>query len=351
MKTTAPEMRPMQTRPRPLISLVIPVLNEEQNIERLYATVRETLAPVCERYDWEFVFTDNHSSDRSFEILKGLAAQDQRIRVLRFSRNFGYQRSILTGYLNAAGDAVIQLDCDLQDPPAMILEFLSRWEAGYQVVYGVRRRRQEGFVITSLRKVIYRTINLLSEHPLPLDAGDFRLVDRRIVEELRQMHDATPYLRGMIATLGFHQLGIEYDRDTRQYGQSKFSFRELVRFALDGIVGHSLVPLRLATYFSQAIFLFACLVTALYAIGRFTVGNAWPAGFTTLAVLVLVSTSVNALLLGIQGEYIGRIYRQVKRQPLSIVEERLNGDQAMPGDTAPPDSRSPGQHPGRQRAA
>jgi dolichol-phosphate mannosyltransferase len=313
----------MSHEPQTLISIVVPVLDEEQNIERLYDTVLATFEPVADRYRLEFVFTDNHSTDRSFEILKALAGRDARVRVLRFSRNFGYQRSILTGYLNAAGDAVIQLDCDLQDPPALMLDFLRKWEEGYQVVYGVRRKRQEGFAITALRKVFYRAIDLLSEHPLPIDAGDFRLVDRRIVEELRNVDDAAPYLRGVIATLGFRQIGVEYDRDPRRFGESKFRFRDLTQLALDGILNHSLIPLRLATYFSQAIFLIACLVTVGYAAARLTVGDEWPAGFTTLAVLILISTGLNALLFGIQGEYIGRIYRQVKKQPLSIVEEQV----------------------------
>jgi dolichol-phosphate mannosyltransferase len=227
--------------------------------------------------------------------------------------------------LNATGDAVVQLDCDLQDPPAMILEFLRRWEEGYHVVYGIRSRRAEGWGITMLRKTFYRAINLLSEHPLPLDAGDFRLVDRRIVEVLRRHDDANPYLRGMIATMGFRQVGVEYSRDSRRFGESKFRFWQLMQLALDGIASHSLVPLRLATYLSQAIFVIACLVIGVFAIGRLTPGNEWPAGFATLAVLVLVSTSINALLLGIQGEYIGRILRQVQHHPLTIVEKQIDG--------------------------
>jgi len=314
----------MSRSARPLISIVVPVLNEEQNIERLYSTVEQTLAAVADRYDWEYVFTDNHSTDRSFQVLQSLASSDSRVRVLRFSRNFGYQRSILTGYLNASGDALVQLDCDLQDPPSMILEFLRKWEDGYHVVYGSRRRRKEGFVITCVRKVFYRFINFLSEHPLPVDAGDFRLVDRRIVEELRQIDDATPYLRGLIATLGFRQLGIPYDRDPRKFGETKFALSDLVRLAMDGIANHSTVPLRLATYMSQAFLLLAILIIAGYSIGRITIGGHWPAGFATLAVLILFSTSVNALIAGIQGEYIGRIYRQVQKRPLSIVEASVN---------------------------
>ncbi len=308
----------------PLISIVVPVLNEDQNILRLYETVQNTTQPISDRYRFEFLFTDNHSTDGSFDILTGLAAKDPRVRVLRFSRNFGYQASIMTGYLNASGDAVIQLDCDLQDPPAMILEFVRKWEQGYQVVYGVRKVRKEGFWITAMRKVFYRILNALSEHRLPLDAGDFRLVDRCIVEQLRSIDDATPYLRGLITTLGFRQIGIPYDRDARVAGESKFSFSDLLKLAIDGILNHSTMPLRLATYCSQIIFCAAVLVMAVYCAARMTVGQDWPAGFTTLIVLVLVSTSLNALFFGIMGEYIGRIYRQVKKQPLTIVESRLN---------------------------
>jgi dolichol-phosphate mannosyltransferase len=305
-----------------LVSIVVPVLNEDANIRRLYETVRATLDPMREEYDFEIVFTDNHSTDRSFELLSELASEDLRVRVLRFSRNFGYQASIMTGYLNARGDVVVQLDCDLQDPPGMIVEFLDKWKAGYQVVYGVRRSRQEGFAITAARKAFYRIVNVMSEHPLPLDAGDFRLVDRRIVEELRKIEDATPYLRGMIATMGFRQLGIPYDRDARSAGESKFGWRDLTRLAVDGILNHSTMPLRLATYCSQLIFVVAVVVMAVYGVARMTIGRDWPAGFTTLSVLILVSTSLNALFFGIMGEYIGRIYRQVKKQPLTIVEDR-----------------------------
>ena len=312
---------------KPLISIIVPVLNEEQNIHRLYTTVNETLAPLASRYDVEFIFTDNHSTDNSYELLRGLAEKDQRVHVIRFSRNFGFQASIMTGYLNAQGDAAIQLDCDLQDPPAMIHEFIQHWEQGYKVVYGVRKKRKEGWLVTMLRKVFYRVINALSEHPLPIDAGDFRLVDRRIIEELRKTNEATPYLRGKIATMGFRQIGIPYDRDARTHGESKFRFSDLMRLAVDGILNHSIAPLRLATYCSQLIFLGAMAVIAVYCVGRLTVGRDWPAGFTTLSALVLLSTSLNALFFGIMGEYIGRIYRQVKQAPLTIVEDSFNVDQ------------------------
>lgn len=309
---------------RKLISFAIPVFNEEANVRRLYDTVQEVMAPLADRYRWEYVFTDNHSSDRTFELLTELAAADPAVRVIRFSRNFGYQRSILTGYLHAHGDAVIQLDCDLQDPPQLVPQMLEHWEAGHQVVFGVRRRRKEGFGITVMRKVFYRLIHMLSEHELPLDAGDFRLVDRRVVEELRKLDDATPYLRGAIATLGFRQIGFAYDRAARLAGESKFKLKDLVRLGLDGILNHSVVPLQLATYVGVAASMLAVLLVIVYVVGHLLVGQDWPAGFTTLAVLVLVSTSLNALFFGVMGEYVGRIYKQVKRGPLTVVEYAIN---------------------------
>jgi polyisoprenyl-phosphate glycosyltransferase len=314
----------MSADARKLVSFAVPVFNEEANVRRLYDTVQAVMAPLADRYRWEYVFTDNHSSDRTFELLTDLAASDPAVRVIRFSRNFGYQRSILTGYLHATGDAVIQLDCDLQDPPELVPQMLQHWEAGHQVVFGVRRRRQEGFGITVLRKMYYRLIHMLSEQELPLDAGDFRLVDRRVVDELRKLDDATPYLRGAIATLGFRQIGFAYDRQARAAGESKFRFRDLVRLGLDGILNHSVVPLQLATYVGVAAAVLAALLVAVYVVARVVVGQEWPAGFTTLAVLVLVSTALNALFFGVMGEYVGRIYKQVKRGPLTVIEYAIN---------------------------
>jgi dolichol-phosphate mannosyltransferase len=309
---------------RSLISVCVPVFNEEQNIEPLYETVMSVMATVAHRYDVELVFTDNHSTDRTFSVIAELAKRDPRVRGLRFSRNFGFQRSIFTAYMNARGKAAVQIDCDLQDPPALILEFLRKWEEGYHVVYGVRRSREEGWWINSVRRLFYRLINLLSEDDLPLDAGDFRLVDRSVLDELRKTDDYQPYLRGTIAALGFEQVGIPYDRASRQRGESKFSFAEMLGLALDGILNHSVVPLRLSTYLGLGISVGTLLGTLAYLIGRIFLGKDWPPGFATLIIAVLLSLSLNAMFLGIIGEYLGRIYRQIKRRPLTIVEQEID---------------------------
>jgi len=313
----------MTTRRR-LISICVPVFNEESNIEPLYAALLPIMEPLSERYDFELVFTDNHSSDRTFDVLERLAQRDVRVRAIRFSRNFGFQRSIATGYANARGDAAIQIDCDLQDPPSLIPEFVAKWEQGYKVVYGIRSSRRESWWMNIVRRMFYRIIDSLSEDELPLDAGDFRLIDRCVLDELQKYEDNQPYLRGTIAALGFDQIGVPYDRAERQRGESKFSFGELIGLALDGILNHSVVPLRIATYLGLIISVLTFLGILGYGIGRLFLSKNWPPGFATIIVLILGSLSLNALFLGVIGEYLGRIYRQVKRRPLTIIERELN---------------------------
>jgi polyisoprenyl-phosphate glycosyltransferase len=309
---------------RPLVSLVVPVFNEEDNVMPFYADVRRVIDPLASRFDFEFVFTDNHSTDRTPEMLRELARTDPRIRAYRLSRNFGYQRSILTAYLKCSGDAAIQLDCDLQDPTDLIVQFLDRWQEGYDVVYGTRVSRLESWKWSLARKVFYWLVDFLSEDPIPLDAGDFRLVSRRVIEELRRIDDTRPYLRGTIATLGFNQLGIDYNRGARVRGASKFSIYDNVMLALDGIINQSVVPLRVATYVGLSVSFATILAIFGYLVAHFTVGFRAPAGFTTITVLILGSLSINAMLLGILGEYLGRMYLQMKRKSLSIVERELH---------------------------
>jgi glycosyltransferase involved in cell wall biosynthesis len=309
-----------------LISIVIPVFNEELNIEPCYNEVRHALLPLAQRYKFEFVFTDNHSIDTTWDRLRRLAKTDPDVRAIRFSRNFGYQRSIMAGYLAARGVAAIQLDCDLQDPPELITRFLELWEAGNKVVYGVRASRKEAWHLNFTRNIFYRTINYLSEDAIPIDAGDFRLVDRCILEELRLIRDANPYLRGTIATMGFPQAEVIYDREERKRGETKFSFGALVGLAFDGVLNHSVVPLRIASFIGILSALATIVGIGVYGVGKYFFGQKWPAGFATMTILLLLSICLNALFLGIIGEYLGRIYRQVKYNTLVIREETLNLD-------------------------
>lgn len=309
-------------RKRSLISICVPVFNEEENISRLVAKLGEMArsVPDC---DFEFVFTDNASADRTFELLSAAAQQDARIRVLRFSRNFGFQKSILTNYLNCRGDAAVQIDADLQDPPEMIPEFIRKWREGYLVVYGVRRSRKEGFFITQARKLFYRLITRLGDVDLPQDAGDFRLIDRKIIEHLRAYSDNTPYLRGLIAAMGYRQIGIDYDRHARFAGKTKFNLFKLITLAVDGICSQSIKPLTYITFFGFVIFLLSIVAAVALIVQHMLFRNILPAGFSTLAIISTASFGLNAAFLGILGEYVGRIYRNTRNEPMTIIETRI----------------------------
>lgn len=306
-----------------LISIVVPVYNEEGNILRFYDQVVMALKPEADKYEFEFVFTDNHSADMTFPLLQELARKDKRVRAYRFSRNFGFQRSILSGYRLARGDAAVQIDVDLQDPPRIIRDFLRQWEAGYAVVYGIRAKRPELFLLRCLRKGFYRTVDFLAEDRLPHDAGDFRLIDRRVLDVVCRINDAQPYLRGLIAGLGFSQTGVVYDRTARQAGHSKFGLLSLVTFAIDAVANHSIMPLKLASLAGLFITILSLAGFFFYLINYFFFGSGWPPGFTTLILTLLLLFGMNALFLGIMGEYVGRMYHQLKARPNAIVEEAI----------------------------
>jgi len=327
-------------RPRWLLSICVPTYNEEGNLRPLYERVRNVMAPLADRYAFELLFTDNHSEDGTFAEIAELAAIDSRVRALRFSKNFGFQRSILANYCHTRGDVAIQLDCDLQDPPELIPRFLELWEQGYKVVYGVRRARpNEARWLFHARRLFYRLIDLLSEERLPKDAGDFRLIDRCIVAELLKIQDQQPYLRGSIAAMGFRQIGVPYDRDARTRGASKFDMIRLVGLALDGILQHSVIPLRLASLAGAVMFVLSALGGLYYLVLKIFLPADWPEGFASTTLLILLSTSLNALMFGIIGEYIGRIYKNVKHAPIVIVEDVI--DSARGPEQSAPNAGSP----------
>ena len=308
------------------ISVIIPVLNEEENIQAIYNRLSSILKKIKDRYCYEILFNDNNSDDNSFKILKEIAKQDKNVKVLKFSRNFGYQQSILAGYKNSSGDIAIQLDCDMQDPPEMIIDFLDSYELGYDVVFGVRESRKENFFINFLRTFFYWFIDSLSEDHLPRNAGDFRLVNKKVIQEIIKIKDSQPYIRGSIAAMGFKQIGISYARNARTKGKSKFGIKKLLSLGLDGILNHSIVPLRISTFIGVFISLVTFFMAMFYIFGKLVYGSGWNAGFATTTVLILLSLSVNALLLGIIGEYLGRIYKQLKSTSEVIISEKLNLD-------------------------
>lgn len=319
---------------RRLISIVIPVFNEEANIERAYEAVAAVFDRISDRYDFEIVFTDNHSTDRSPEMLAALCARDRRVRMARFSRNFGFNRSVLTGYRLARGDAAVQIDCDLQDSPDLIPEFLDLWTKGHDVVVGVRRQREEGRLLQGARRFFYRVLNRISEDNLVVDGGDFRLIDRSILDQLRTIHDAMPFVRGLTSVLAKNQIGVHYDRQSRQYGQSKFPVRRLTGLAMEGIFAHSTVPLRIASYIGIIVAVVTALLSGFFILGRLMFDANWPAGFATTTVLLLFSISLNAIFLGIIGEYLARIYNQVRWRPTTVIANAVNFDGTSNTDEA-----------------
>lgn len=306
-----------------LISVIVPVYNEEQNIENAYKAIVAQFQKMPD-FDYEILFTDNHSTDGTFEKLT-LVARDPKVRVLRFARNFGFQRSILTGYRHAAGDAAIQIDCDLEDPPSLFSEFIRLWQAGHDVVVGIRSLRKESSYMVAIRRFYYRFLDKISDSKHEVDAGDFRLVDRSILQQLRNIHDMQPYVRGLISELSRNQAGVSYERSKRLYGESKFPVTQLFRLAFEGIFNYSVVPLRIATYLGIVIAVLTVAMIGVYLfLWLFSEQKPWPAGFTTTTVLILFGISLNAVFLGIIGEYIGRIYNQVRKRPLVVIEKSLN---------------------------
>ncbi|SHL53181.1 dolichol-phosphate mannosyltransferase [Bradyrhizobium lablabi] len=309
---------------KPLISVVIPVYNEEANVAAAHAAVADVFGSLAERYDFEIIFTDNHSLDATFERILAIAKSDQRVRAVRFARNFGFQRSVMTGYRLARGDAAIQIDCDLQDPPAIFPQFLALWEQGHDVVVGIRRFRDESKLLQWSRKLYYRLLKAISSDNLMLDSGDFRLVDRSILDQLRRIDDASPYTRGLTSLLASNQTGVPYERAVREKGQSKFPLVKLIGLAVDGFVAHSTTPLRMASFAGLLIALATALASVFYILGRLFFGTEWPEGFATTTILILFGISLNAIFLGVIGEYVGRIYEQIRVRPTTVIERSIN---------------------------
>ena len=237
-----------------IISILIPIFNEKENINIIYNKIINTTASIIERYDYEILFLDNHSNDGSYEICKSIAKNNKNTRVIRHSRNFGYQSNILSGYNSCIGDCAITIDSDGQDDPKYILDFISIWERGYDVVYGIRKTRKDNFFIKILVKLFYKLLNYFSDISIPANAGDFRLIDKKIILHLKKFKEKNIFLRGVIFYLGFNQIGLEYDREKRLKGKSKFSLLQYFDFGQNGILSFSKFPLKFITVFGFLIF-------------------------------------------------------------------------------------------------
>lgn len=312
-----------------LLSVVIPCMNEEAVLRETHRRLLGVLEGIS--LNFEIVYVDDGSTDSTPDLLHELQTHDSRVRVIRFSRNFGHQVAITAGLEHASGDAVAIIDADLQDPPEVLLDFIAKWLDGYDVVYGVRTERdgETAFKLWTA-KFFYRFISHLSDTRIPLDTGDFRLMDRRVVDALLSMPERDRFVRGMVSWLGFSQTAVEYRRAPRLAGVTKFSLFKMVRFALDGIFSFSILPLRLATWTGFAASGLAVFGIIIVLLERFLGVVGLVKGWSSAMIAELFIGGVQLICMGIVGEYVGRIYGESKRRPLYVVRERMGFDTPNP---------------------
>ncbi|MCH8877389.1 MAG: glycosyltransferase family 2 protein [Chloroflexi bacterium] len=307
------------TNEKPTFSVVGPVYDEVETLRDFYDRVRAAMEAIGE--PWELVLVDDGSTDGTSEIIRDLAFDDIRVRPVLFSRNFGHQIAVTAGLDFSRGQAVVIIDTDLQDPPELISELAEKWRAGYEVVYAVRTEREgESWFKRATASAFYRVINRITEVEIPPDAGDFRLLDRKVVNALKTMREHHRFPRAMTAWVGFRQIGIPYKRAARRAGETKYPFRKMVRLAINAITGFSYFPLQLATYFGFLSAALAIVAIPIVVYLRLS-GKAELSGQATTLIAVLFLGGVQLISLGILGEYIGRLYDEAKNRPLYILRE------------------------------
>jgi dolichol-phosphate mannosyltransferase len=314
------------------LSLVIPCYNESRVLPFLKERLQSSLAQM--NLSWEVILVDDGSRDDTFPQLAAMHAEDARFKVISFSRNFGHQTAVFAGLSHALGDFVAVMDADLQDPPEFLATCLAKLNEGYDVVYAVRRQRKENIFKRTCYAAFYRGLKFIAEVEIPLDSGDFCLMRQRVVAVMRTMPERDVFVRGLRAWSGFRQTGIEYNRAARAAGETKYPFRKLVRLAMDGVFAFSAFPLRLATYLgfaSLAISLAAAALVLVWKIFNFQLFGHYPSevpGWSSVVCLILFMGGVQFLILGVMGEFIGRIYNEVKQRPRWIIRETRGVDMA-----------------------
>ena len=311
---------------QPELSVVIPVFNEEINIVPMYDRLLSALSDTVSRL--EILYVDDGSADTSWEKISELATRDERVRGVRFARNFGHQAALTAGVDVARGRAVVIIDGDMQDPPEVIPEMVDRWREGFEVVYGQRESREgETWFKLATASAFYRILRGITNVDIPVDTGDFRLMGPRAVAAFRALPERNRFIRGLVSWIGFPQIAVKYQRQARQAGGTKFPVRKMVRFALDGITSFSFFPLRLATWTGFGVSIFAFLYIVVVLILKAT-GVSW-LGYTSLMASILFLGGVQLLMIGIMGEYLARIFDEVKRRPLYLVGDRTDGDESV----------------------
>ena len=305
-----------------IISWIVPCFNEEKVIFETLKRIKKVSTNI-NQFNWELILIDDGSRDNTKKIIKEIKKYPLKIILLSFSRNFGHQQAVQAGLDNCSGSASIIIDADLQDPPEIAKKMIEKWEKGYQVVYGQRTiRRKENFLKKFSAFTFYRLLNFLSGVKIPLDTGDFRLVDRTVIDALKKFPEKGRFMRGLIAWIGFKQISVKYIRDPRFAGTTKYSLKKMVSFAIEGLTNFSRKPLRLATFtgFIFSLFAFVGMAYVLY-IRFFT--QSWVAGWAAICMTILLSSGIQLIFIGLLGEYIGNIFFETKNRPLYIIEERF----------------------------
>jgi dolichol-phosphate mannosyltransferase len=312
---------------KPTYTIIAPIYNELENIPLFHARVSEVMEKIGE--SWEFVMVDDGSSDGSTEKILNLQSKDEKVKVVIFARNFGHQIAVTAGLDKSQGDAVIIIDADLQDPPEVILDLIKKWKEGYEVVYAVRSKREgESWFKLFTASAFYRLIQRITDVHIPIDTGDFRLLDRKVVNVMNQMRERHRFLRGMSSWIGYKQIGVEYERAERYAGDSKYPLKKMIRFASDAITGFSYFPLQLATYLGFIAAGISIIAIPVVIIFRLTGSQAFFGQATTL-IAVLFLGGVQLISLGLLGEYVGRLYDEAKDRPLYIVRENLEVEEEL----------------------
>lgn len=305
-----------------LVSVVVPAYYEEEVIEHCYRSLTQVMRET--EYAYELIFVNDGSKDRTLDILVGISEIDPAVKIINLARNFGHQAAVSAGVHRAQGDAIVIIDADLQDPPEVILQMLEKWEEGYEVVYGKRRKR-EGETVFKLitAKYFYKFLNYMSDVDIPKDTGDFRLIDRKIAYIFNKMSEKNRFIRGLISWIGFNQTFVEYDRNERFAGVTKYPLKKMIKFASDGIISFSSKPLKMIIRmgFLTVILAFAVLI---YSLCAKLFGFPTESGWTSMMVAITLFSGVQLLSLGIIGEYIARIYEESRNRPLYIVQDEIN---------------------------
>ncbi|HEX3423396.1 MAG TPA: glycosyltransferase family 2 protein [Sphingomicrobium sp.] len=310
----------------PLLSVVVPVKNEEASITSFVERVSTILDGIALNQSWEILFIDDGSTDSTLAVIAAANARERRVRALSLSRNFGKEAALSAGLDHARGRAVIPMDVDMQDPPEVLPEMVAKWLDGYEMVFGVRRcRSSDSFAKRLTAGLYYRAHNAVSKDKIPENAGDFRLLDRKVVEVIRKLPERNRFMKGLFAWAGFKQTAVEYDRVERETGKSKFSYWKLWTLALDGITSASTVPLRIWSYVGAFVALLAIAYAGFIAADTMVFGNAVP-GYASIIVSILFLGGIQLISLGVLGEYVGRILTETKQRPLYVVRDTIGID-------------------------